>query len=61
MLIEMFVWDRLCTDIQIQTLFVEMFTGNRFFREGHINNLSLEEIYRTLFNYIMILLRGKLA
>ena len=53
------VWVLLCTDIQRQTLFVDIFAGNSVFRGEHIDTLSLEETYETLFNYIMILLNEK--
>ena len=53
------VWVPICTDIQRQTLFVDTFAGDRCFHGEHINTLSLEETYETLFNHIMILLNEK--
>ena len=53
------VWILLGTEIQRQTLFIEIFADNRFFRGEHIDTISLEETYEILFNYIMILLNEK--
>ena len=53
------VWVPLCTDVQRQTLFVDTFADNRFFCGENIDTTSLKEIYKTLFNYFMILLNNK--